>query len=83
MDETSRGRGQTCELVERLRSLACGWQKHADETEVPDSLDPEVVGAAEASSTVRRNCAFQLDEVLDEVCPLTEDASDQPPAATR
>lgn len=56
--------GRVASRNERLRTLAFEWQKQSEEA--PDSLDPEVIAAQIAASEVYANCAFQLDELLDE-----------------
>jgi hypothetical protein len=54
------------DLLGRLRSLAFAWSKQSEQ--VPNSLDPEVVAAQIAANEVYGNCAFDLDELLDEEC---------------
>jgi hypothetical protein len=54
------------DLLGRLRSLAFAWSQQAEH--VPDSLDPEVVAAQIAANEIYGNCAFELDELLDEEC---------------
>jgi hypothetical protein len=54
------------DLLGRLRSLAFTWSQQSEQ--VPDSLNPEVVAAQIAANEIYGNCAFELDELLDEEC---------------
>jgi hypothetical protein len=51
--------------IQRVRGLVDAWRALAERA--PDSLDPEVVAAQEATNRIYGNCAFELDDLLDEI----------------